>query len=208
MISLRLTAQAACAALAAAMPLASAANAATTIVRFDDTSIVGPLNTQYAAFGFTFQQSGAFSTARTYNDARDTFDGWGYAGTPERGNPTVLFTNPVSNLTFDFVSLGVNLIAVTLKDDGSFGQVISEVLPQGSAVTTGTRSFSGGGIYGFRVINIDQRLGISTLSFDLPGAGAGAVPEPSGWALMVGGFAMVGSAYRRRAVKGAAIRFS
>lgn len=182
--------------LAAALCAAPAVHAATITVRFDDPAIQGPLESQYAAFGFTFAQSGAFSTARTYIDSRDPFDQRGYAGTAERGNPAVVFTNPVSNLTFDFVSLGVNLIAVTLNEDGSFGQIISEVLPQGSEVTTGTRSFAGGGIYGCRVININERLGISTLSFDLPGAAG--VPEPSAWALLILAFGAVGAGMRPR----------
>lgn len=185
--------------LLAAMAVPSAAEAAapSRIITFDDPAISGPLNTQYAAFGITFAQSGAFSTARTYIDARDTFDQRGYFGTAERGNPTVLFTTPVDNLSFDFVSLGATLTAVAFNDSDPFLEIINEALPTGTAVTTGTRTFTASGIQGFRIVNINQRLGISTLRFDVPGVATG-VPEPGTWATMLLGFGAIGFAARRR----------
>lgn len=188
--------------LLATAALPSAAQAA-TVIEFDDPTISGPLNTQYAAFGITFDQSGAFSTARTYIDARDTFDQRGYFGTAERGNPTVLFTTPVDNLSFDFVSLGTNLIAIAFSDADPFLEIINEALPTGTAVTNGTRTFTASGIQGFRIVNTNQRLGISTLRFDVPGAATG-VPEPGTWATMLLGFGAIGFAARRRGKRRAA----
>lgn len=94
----------------------------------------------------------------------------------------------------------VNFSGVTLAA-GSYWIGLSRA---GSPIGTWA-SFNNGGVqtptyqrqlYGD---SIDRAPGIYDLAYSLYGeAAAGAVPEPASWALMIGGFGLVGAALRRR----------
>ena len=77
----------------------------------------------------------------------------------------------------------------------SFFQLSTNGLPNGSS-TSGTITISvlQGQTFGAYVTSTDGILGRGSIAF---GDGA-AVPEPATWAMMIGGFGVVGGAVRRR----------
>jgi choice-of-anchor C domain-containing protein len=95
------------------------------------------------------------------------------------------------------VTAGGQTVNVSAADDGSFGSGRNMIWKTGGFTFTGTGSpttislqatnGSNGGVF------FDK---ISVQSEDL--AGAAAVPEPATWALMIGGFGLMGAMLRRR----------
>ena len=73
---------------------------------------------------------------------------------------------------------------------------------------TGAQAFEAGKTYG---IGIDRGGAASTYFNDsttLTGFISGAVPEPATWAMMIGGFGMIGFAMRRRNAVKSSVRFA
>ncbi|HEY0438417.1 MAG TPA: PEPxxWA-CTERM sorting domain-containing protein, partial [Phenylobacterium sp.] len=72
---------------------------------------------------------------------------------------------------------------------------------------SGTFAFSSTGgrnIAGVSVFTSDPGgLGYDNLLSDIPSTGGGGVPEPSVWALMLGGFGLAGAMLRRRSLRAA-----
>ncbi|MET0309161.1 MAG: PEPxxWA-CTERM sorting domain-containing protein [Sphingomonas sp.] len=67
-------------------------------------------------------------------------------------------------------------------------------------------SIANGGTFAFRWTDLDaaasdQGLAIDDLKFTAGLAPVSGVPEPTGWALLIGGFGLTGVALRRRAAR-------
>ena len=79
----------------------------------------------------------------------------------------------------------------------------------GNTIETDTVALSAG-LHTFKLFYADQQAGGASLSFSIPDnvvvTVPTGVPEPASWALMVGGFGMVGGAMRRRGT--AIVRFA
>lgn len=181
--------------LAAAAIAASPSDAAVTTITFTEVNHAGSLTDQYAALGINFGLSGGVATTRTYADARDTFDGRGIAGTPQRGNPNIIFDAPVDDLSFDYSTIGKSFFIRAHGADGAELEILLIQAPTG-VVTNAAAMFNVDQIKRIQLLDIDQLVGISTLRFTVPGAAA--VPEPASWAMMVGGFCLLGAATRRQ----------
>ena len=111
-----------------------------------------------------------------------------------------------------FTSIGFEVATNSFGAPTLFAYDSNNVLLGSAGVTAGTNSLGYIGLTSTSAIAyatfIVDRGWIEDTGIDNVAIGMGSVPEPASWALMVGGFAMVGSAYRRRAAKGAAVRFS
>lgn len=99
--------------------------------------------------------------------------------------PTSYFTTPLAGLTYNsHLTLPAVGDHVRLNLSQSFGYSVA----------------GGQGNFG------DSRLGTAALT-SAPATGAGAVPEPSSWAMMVGGFGLLGGTLRRgRRIAAGAVR--
>jgi hypothetical protein len=181
----------ACLAAFAAVPASAA-----TEITFTEVAYTGPLTNQYAAFGINFALSGTISTARAYNDARDTFDARGFVGTPERGNPNVIFDSLVDQVSFDYATIGKSFFFNAFDASDTIIETLLISAPA-TVVTNASAAFTVNGIKRIQLIDIDQQVGISTLRFTLQNATA-PVPEPASWAMMIAGFGAVGVSMRRR----------
>ena len=176
--------------LLALMTVAAApTGAAVTTITFTEVNHAGALTDQYAAFGINFGLSGGIATTRTYTDVRDTFDMRGIAGTPQRGNPNIIFDAPVDDLSFDYLTIGKSFFIRAHGEDDATLEVLFVQAPSG-VVTNAAAMFSADRIKRVQLLDIDQLVGISTLRFTVPGA---AVPEPASWAMMIMGFGAVGT---------------
>ncbi len=186
----------ACLTALAAVPVAAA-----TEITFTEVAYQGPLTNQYAAFGINFGLSGTISTARTYNDARDTLDGRGFAGTADRGNPNVIFDDLADQVSFDYSTIGKSFFIRAHDASDDIIETLLITAPP-SVVTNASAAFTVNGIKRIQLLDIDQLVGISTLRFTLPNTTA-PVPEPASWAMMIAGFGATGWTMRRRASRAA-----
>jgi len=116
----------------------------------------------------------------------------------------VLYTNGANSITVNIAptttdfgffaepdSFGQYLIKLTLTGGGSVQQLVD-----GSA---GAKFFgwNGGGVSSFTVTTADNDFAFGDFYY----AGTSAVPEPAGWAMLIGGFGLAGAAMRRRSAK-------
>jgi hypothetical protein len=110
---------------------------------------------------------------------------------------TVDFSSPVSNLSFQAAGDDAASTIFYTVFFGGGGSVGGTFALNGTFSTLKTYSF--GALSDIVKIEFsdDDGAGIvyDNFTFDV---GAGAVPEPASWAMMIGGMAMVGAAMRRR----------
>ena len=210
----------------AAMP--SMASAVT--ITFDDLAEGAVVTNQYAALGATFVanaftgpgSSSSGSAWATNTDMHVSATDVGAFGTPslvsgkvlhafggtyspgwlgEDGDPSffINFSTAINSFSAAFagVSGGPDTRIFVYNGATLLGTV------GGPATTTGqfVLSFSAASITRVAVAagSFDDWVGVDNVTFT-PVA-AGGVPEPASWALMIGGFGLVGGAMRRRAAK-------
>ena len=95
-------------------------------------------------------------------------------------SPTSVLTTSFSNVPNVSSSIGLYIL-------GNVADAFQGFTPTPGSLTLSFNS-TGGSPYS------------ASATLSVPPAGAGAVPEPASWALMIGGFGMVGGAMRRRKV--------
>lgn len=137
---------------------------------------------------------------------------WGFQNAPD-GN-TVAFLQTISNisqtltgltagttytLSFDLARRpGYGLNAVSVAFDGN--QIFS-LTPPSNGWTTHTASFTATGTSGLLAFKTSDNSADNDSGLDhvrIIGEQAAAVPEPASWAMMLGGFGLVGGAMRSR----------
>lgn len=94
----------------------------------------------------------------------------------------------------DGSQLSIDGILLSNDGDHGFGTVSKDYTLDAGLHAISILQFEDGGAAGMSLRMDDQPLGTDILQTDT----AGAVPEPASWALMIGGFALVGAAMRRR----------
>ncbi|MGZ6039322.1 MAG: FxDxF family PEP-CTERM protein [Phenylobacterium sp.] len=154
----------------------TAANAAQTIT-FDPPAADGSFT---GDFGNTGIGSGAFTNTFTFNMPTGIA-----AGTIS----SIFTTNLSNNIDFTSVTLDGNPFDINSSGQVEFRSINNVLVTDGpqSLVVSGTSG--GNGSYS------------GTLSFETAGitiGGAGGVPEPAAWALMIVGFGGVGATLRAR----------
>lgn len=129
-----------------------------------------------------------------------------HPGAPAGQNAIVMFTAPIST-TYTFSGIFLRLDEV----DGGGDGVTLEAYFNGGLVATGSLpdgpQFSSAGFNGSAFFNAGDTLALNIgfngeYTFDSTGyqgtVSYTAVPEPASWAMMIGGFGMVGGAMRSR----------
>jgi hypothetical protein len=173
--------------------LASATSASAVVIDFEDLTpgLQAPGPVVYPEATFT-SSSGVFyiGGAGIGNDLCT------YTGSCD-ANLTVDFAAPVSNLSFQAAGDdGASTISYTVFFGGGGSLAGSFALP-GTFSTLKTYSF--GALSDIVKVEFSDNDGAGIVydnfTFD---AGAGAVPEPASWAMMIGGMAVVGASMRRR----------
>ncbi|NJC08157.1 hypothetical protein GGQ62_001155 [Polymorphobacter fuscus] len=118
-----------------------------------------------------------------------------------RSTLTIDFATPADNLSFDVYQVDTTgILAISLV--GSAGaDSFSLTLPRGF----GPRRVELTGYSGLTQVILDGRpdeegMFFDNFRYDLAsnGGGAGAVPEPASWAMMIAGFGLTGAMMRRR----------
>lgn len=182
--------------IAAGVGLASAAHADT--VNFDEfpsppvtccyfnTGVHGPLTYPHV----TVSSPGGGAVMNGLGWANEQTSGFNLYGTLT-GSMDLTFTLGVSNLSFDLINgtFSVSDFNVTLSGANGGTQTFT-LNPWQSAGSVAHLSFAGPGITGAH-IDGNGDFAIDTIKFD-----TGSVPEPASWALMLGGFGLVGGALR------------
>ena len=143
------------------------------------------------SFGVTLGKCGPGNGAVSLFGHGSDFGGCGDT-TP---NFDILFVDPTDGTTAattGFFSLLTTdgLIRATAFD--SLGDLLGS-----TQVSAGSMTLSFAGMARIRIFSVDDdATTLDDLSFDTPAAAG--VPEPAGWALMMGGFGVIGAAARRR----------
>jgi hypothetical protein len=206
-------------ALFAALLATSTAASAATMVSFSGGSGALPAGTtiiqDFEAFAVGAPGAAIGPNASVYNanvngqSARPNWGSTGNFGTVRtNGSYTVDFA-PTSLFAFVLGSLDT-YNRLTLKyEDGSSqlyagGQIINDLsFPSGNQISGETN-----GVVAYRVTSGPRLTGAvfgsTGNSFEFDNLAVAAVPEPATWALMIGGFGLVGGALRRRARANAA----
>lgn len=105
----------------------------------------------------------------------------------------------VYTVTFDYGALGGGSEALTLSAGGS-NIVVNAVANNNLDTTYTTTSFTFVGTGGTTTLSAFSS-GAANVDAILDNVIVSAVPEPAAWAMMIGGFAVVGASMRRRSVK-------
>lgn len=218
----------AAAALAATALFAAPSQAAVIAsLTFDQpTGIVGPgdsidiyltLSLDPASDAVTTDGAGRITSGFTDDDITDLGgdpqdpESWTYINVFFQGGDS--FTGSGA-YTFDFYFAGeADFIApanLDLQPGGSISYLFGTFTPVGGAAPNGTYAFFNSGVtFNYITTGMDDPLSI-TVAETCPGfqdscaftrtvvGGAGAVPEPGAWALMILGFGGVGAMLRRR----------
>lgn len=195
--------------------------ASATLITFDNLAVGTVLSNQYAGVTFTANAfSGASSSSAGGNWATNTdmtivsstggdvgglgtpslvsgnilrsFNGW----LNEDGDPSfsINFAAPISSISMAFagVSTPADVRLFAYNGNTLLGTVAG-------TVTTGqfVLSFSSASITRVAVTpgSFNDWVGVDNINYT---AAAGAVPEPTSWAMMIAGFGVVGGAMRRR----------
>lgn len=216
--------------------MVSSAPAFATSINFDTlpSGAVVPVSTaigaQYASLGVTFSglngNNGTAAGLPTATDYSAGPTGPAYSGNylgnfvvptaygntilAERfGIVTMQFSTVVNNVSFSYNNFAGQQFQGTLNAYGANGALLQNlVLTGGNGWEVKTLTASGIS----RIDLVAARSNGTTLIFGIDQlnftpAAAGAVPEPASWAMMIGGFGLVGGAMRRRSAR-TTVRFA
>lgn len=195
------------AALVAGTMLSGAAQAA--IATFNDLSAWQAAAGSYTndtTYGSTFSDISALTlddgTQLSFSGAanvRSIGSGWSTWSGGYTGN--VLYTNGATSFTINFDTAvgGFGLFAEPNPFDIF---TLTMTLSDGSIVSGDYSGSSGAGFLGFVGNGISSATISSSTDFAVGDfyVASGAVPEPATWAMMIGGFALVGASMRRRSM--------
>lgn len=132
-----------------------------------------------------------------------------------KGVETMININLTHNLFFDFYDTGLNISSNFFFHDHDFlNAPFNGVVFSGAELSniTGVQLLSGTSVTDFDLSRVTfagdkLKINFADLEYDRKGKiqlgftfGAGAVPEPATWAMLIAGFGMVGVAARRRKV--------
>lgn len=165
----------------------------TKFADLDITSFTVNFDALNSAFDISATFNGAFDPTHTglYIIGVDTGAGANrpFAGI---GEGDVTFDQVIAVQNTGAASLGANALTANLSNDG-FSLVVPTALLPGTAGVTDPRDFQ----FSFWSRN---GLGNNNQNADFApeNATVSAVPEPASWALMIGGFGLLGAAARRR----------
>ena len=183
----------------AALCFAGAASASPTTITFESGTVGAAIGSDYTGLGAVFTDAyyaGYPSFAPSDRPVPDPdprgCTGCKYAIGLHSSDPfKVTFTTSQSTVSF-FNIPGSFLTATAYDSDNHVLQSLSDVQGPGSAGAT--RSLSADGDIIKYVVFSGQHFGIDDLGFNA------LVPEPAAWAMIIGGFGIVGGTlrYRRR----------
>ncbi len=149
---------------------------------------------------------GTFGTAITNNSQvlnYNQFDAHAFSGSNYLWSDqsiTITFANAISSFGLFGSDLNeVNVFGLQLVD--TLGNITTLAVPHSFPVDSGANMFFGFANPGVSYISItlfNAPGGQDGFGFDDLIIGTSAVPEPQSWALMIGGFGIVGAALRRR----------
>ena len=138
------------------------------------------------------------------NSARPAYGSTGNFATVLTGGSYTVSFGATNAFSFVLGSLDTyNTLTLRYADGSSQdyvgGQIINDLtFPSGNQVSGETN-----GVVTYRVTSGPKLTGAtftsSANSFEFDNLAAGAVPEPATWAMMIGGFGLIGAASRRRA---------
>jgi hypothetical protein len=173
-----------------AISLATAANAAQTVVNVGTTFTAAGLPISFDGSTFTFFASGDF-----------------FSPTAVQTSGGAAFRTVLDGVSTDFPQRGSGIISY--GPDNTFAAVPTKTtVPYsngdnyfGLRATLNGQNYYG---YAYTTNNVLNSYGYQTIA-DTPfvidtNAPAAPVPEPASWAMMIGGFGMVGAGMRRRRV--------
>ncbi len=199
-------------AIALAIGISSSANAAINVSLWTDEPVAVTNATLAVAAGLGAPDATTTVSALNFSTGNSnvtTIDGFlgssigGAIGTHALNNTLFLFTGST------FLHAGVNSFVVP-HDDGlqlnidGIGLVVDEPGPTAEVDTPFDVTAPADGLYNFQLSYGECCGGPAVIRFDVngsPAGGGGGVPEPSNWAMMIGGFGLVGGAMRRRQSK-------
>jgi hypothetical protein len=185
-----------------------------------DTAVLTSGDDQlYLRWHVTYEAAAA-STGDTYNFTSDQFDlatdhslsfDWGFTSAAQDVGATISITDLGTHQTFHydvFNPLGLpSGLQIPYNDNYSVDGSVQNSARLSHPFLLGT-GFDPNADDTYKVTLTVTGLSGGTQSlttYAQVGAGAGAVPEPASWAMMLGGFGLVGGAMRRRK---AAVRFA
>ena len=184
-----LAATSANAAIVITSPIGSAPAAGSTLINFDSATPSG--------FNVT---GGTVQTGNNNFGHEPVVGGGNYLTTNDSsgaGSATITSTTGFNEISFDWGSIDTyNTFALLDKNGGAlFTLTGNQVTPHngvdGFRITL-TAEAGEGPFYGLRLYSGQPAFEIDNVAFN------SAVPEPATWAMMLGGFGLIGAAMRRR----------
>ena len=136
-----------------------------------------------------------------------SFGAYGQLGNSQTGDyPTasildVAFSSPVKNLSFTFDNFGTNYASFAATYGAGHALLGTTGLGDYGCSSGCSRSVAGSGVTDLQFNNGESgnwEFGVSSISF------TSAVPEPSTWAMLFGGFGFIGYVLRRRVLRAVA----
>lgn len=195
-----------------ATSMATAAHAVTTVTYVGGTSALGAGQTVFQNFESLAAGTSIGTNAAVFSDsasgiaARPNFNSTGnfgaVLGVPQTGSYTVNF-GPTNTFSFVIGSVDTyNSLTLFYQGGGSQtyngGQIINDLtFPSGNQISGETNGRVTYNVTGGPKL-IGATFSSTANSFEFDNLATGAVPEPAAWALMLGGFGMMGAAVRRR----------
>ena len=156
-----------------------------------------------------WNQNGANNFSLSFDAGTDTLSA------VINSNPTLNFGNFLAGLNANAAGQAFNMLQIQLRDGGVGAGTLSlsNLMLNGAALTPSALAATEGqltywGVYGdfkqsFTLTGTLNLAGTFPTSSELNRVeflvGSQAVPEPATWAMMIGGFGMIGGAMRRRA---------
>jgi hypothetical protein len=184
----------------AALTLPAAAQA--VVIDFDDLGNGVVVTNQYAGVTFSSDPGAQIlTTAQSLGSSLPNFICSGIGGS----------INCVNSVFVDFAT-GVSGLSFLQVGDNTFGDVGDVRVFSGAALLGTVDIFADNqfsvanlvdlsafsNITRIEIVNISDPGGLGFDDFTFTVGGSGAVPEPATWAMMIGGFALVGASMRRR----------
>lgn len=149
--------------------------------------------------GFTVSSSGDLE-ARTVGSGWAT---WGLAPDTEGSSPRIGYSDGATSLTFSFDRVysifgfeaeGNPFDVRTFTVEYFLGGVSQGLISRDISGNAGARLLAASGTFDRAIVSSDVDFALGQFR-----VAAGAVPEPTSWAMLVAGFGLVGATMRRRA---------
>ncbi len=196
--------------VAAALALPAAANASITVSIYTDQPAAAADATIAQAAGLTANATvsvGAINFTDAPGNDSTNFTVGAFLNNPAGLDPTVA-SHILNNTYFlftgtTFLNAGANSFVIP-HDDGlqldiaGIGRVVDQPGPTAPVSTPFTVNAPSAGSYAFTLAYGETAGGPAVLGFTVNDTPVGGTPEPATWAMMLGGFGLVGYSLRRR----------